>query len=107
MRCGPRSSTDNIALNHGANFYPLALAFRLTPVMAAGPDRGVGRPSSSRRGNESGTQTFAVIVLLIGAALFIVFITPAAKKYDRYMLPAEALLILIAAWGLGPNPIAC
>jgi hypothetical protein len=44
---------------------------------------------------------FSVIVLLIGAALFIGFITPAAKKYDRYMLPAEALLILVAAWGIG------
>ena len=42
-----------------------------------------------------------MIVLLIGAALFIAFITPVAKKYDRYMLPAEALLILVAAWGIG------
>ena len=42
--------------------------------------------------------------LLIGAVLFIVFITPVAKKYDRYMLPALPLLILVAAWGLGQIP---
>ena len=87
-------------LNHGTGFYPLALAFRLTPVVALGLIAaliGMARAAWKR----SGQQTFGVLVLLIGAALFIALITPAAKKYDRYMLPAEALLILVAAWGIG------
>ena len=86
-------------LNHGATFYPLALAFRLTPVLVIGLIVAliVIVVAAWKR---SGTPTFAVIVLLIGAALFIALISPAAKKYDRYMLPAEALLILVAAWGI-------
>ena len=87
-------------LNHGANFYPLALAFRLTPVLVFGLIAAViGIVIAAWK--RSDRQTFGVIVLLIGAALFIALITPAAKKYDRYMLPAEALLILVAAWGIG------
>jgi 4-amino-4-deoxy-L-arabinose transferase-like glycosyltransferase len=87
-------------LNHGANFYPLALAFRLTPVLVFGLMAALIAIVVAAW-KRSDRQTFAVIVLLLGAALFIALITPAAKKYDRYMLPAEALLILIAAWGIG------
>ncbi len=87
-------------LNHGANFYPLALAFRLTPVLAFGLIAAlIGIVVAAWK--RSDTRPFGVIVLLIGAALFIALITPVAKKYDRYMLPAEALLILVAAWGIG------
>ncbi len=88
------------ALNHGANFYPLALAFRLTPVLVFGLIAALIAIVVAAW-KRSDRQTFGVIVLLIGAALFIALITPAAKKYDRYMLPAEALLILVAAWGIG------
>jgi 4-amino-4-deoxy-L-arabinose transferase-like glycosyltransferase len=88
------------ALNHGANFYPLALAFRLTPVLVFGLLVALITIAVAAW-KRSDRQTFAVIMLLIGAALLIGFITPIAKKYDRYMLPAEALLILIAAWGIG------
>jgi 4-amino-4-deoxy-L-arabinose transferase-like glycosyltransferase len=88
------------ALNHGASFYPVALAFRLTPVLVFGLIAALMAivVAAWKRSDRS---TFAVLVLLIGAALFIAFITPVAKKYDRYMLPAEALLILVAAWGIG------
>jgi 4-amino-4-deoxy-L-arabinose transferase-like glycosyltransferase len=91
-------------LNHGAAFYPLALAFRLTPVLVFGVIVAlilIVGAALKRTWQHLERQTFAVIVLLIGAALFVAFITPAAKKYDRYMLPAEALLILVAAWGIG------
>jgi hypothetical protein len=44
-----------------------------------------------------GRQTLA-IVLLIGAALFIAFITPPRSMTAT---AAEALLILVAAWGIG------
>ncbi len=87
-------------LNHGANFYPIALLFRLTPILALGLVVALVMimVNAWKRSN---VQTFSVIALLIGVALFIALITPAAKKYDRYMLPAEALLILVAAWGIG------
>jgi 4-amino-4-deoxy-L-arabinose transferase-like glycosyltransferase len=88
------------ALNHGANFYPVALAFRLTPVLVFGLIVALIALVVAAW-KQSSTGAFAVILLLIGAALFVALITPAAKKYDRYMLPAEALLILVAAWGIG------
>ncbi len=88
------------ALNHGANFYLVALAFRLTPVLVFGLLVALITIVVAAW-RQAGTPIFAVFVLLIGAALFIALITPAAKKYDRYMLPAEALLILVAAWGIG------
>jgi len=87
-------------LNHGASFYPVALAFRLTPILVLGLIAALIAVIAAAW-KRSDRQTFSVIVLLIGAVLFLVFITPAAKKYDRYLLPAEALLILIAAWGIG------
>jgi 4-amino-4-deoxy-L-arabinose transferase-like glycosyltransferase len=101
-------------LNHGASFYPTALAFRLTPVVVVGliaaligamvlawrnrrraarDEQGIADPSPS--------TLVQIMLLLAFTVLFIVMLTPAAKKYDRYMLPAEAMLILIAAWGIG------
>lgn len=90
-------------LNHGADFYPTALVFRLTPIVLLGLIATlvivlVGVRSAWRRSN---LPKFSVIVVLLAVVLFIGFITPVAKKYDRYLLPAEALVILAAAWGIG------
>ena len=94
-------------LNHGASFYPTALAFRLTPVVMLALLATIvvwvvlawrRRGAASRRERDALT---ACLLLLVFAVLYILLITPAAKKYDRYMLPAEAMLILVAAWGLG------
>ncbi len=87
-------------LNHGASFYPTALMFRLTPIVMLGLIAVPVIMIASKR-NRSNLPMFSMIVVLLGAVLFILFITPVAKKYDRYMLPAAALLILAAAWGLG------
>ncbi len=87
-------------LNHGTSFYPLALAFRLTPILMLGLFAALIAIVVTAW-QQAERQTFSVLVLLIGAALFIAFITPVAKKFDRYMLPAEALLILVGAWGIG------
>lgn len=89
-------------LNHGANFYPTALIYRLTPVVMLGLIiaplamllENVRQKQAARR------DQFAVcLTLLAFAILFIIAITPVAKKYDRYLLPALAMLIPIAAWG--------
>ena len=119
-------------LNHGASFYPMALLFRLTPIVMLGlviavvaiargekqPQGGTSREAGGRRQPQGGAsreagsaeqgdpapcnlQLVPCLWLLVFAVLFIIFITPVAKKYDRYMLPAEAMLILAAAWGIG------
>jgi 4-amino-4-deoxy-L-arabinose transferase-like glycosyltransferase len=91
-------------LNHGPGFYPLALIYRLTPIVVIGLIGAVvgavaarRKPSTAKRS----TELLAGVLLLAFVVLFVVFITPVAKKYDRYMLPAAAMLILIAAWGWG------
>ena len=71
MRCGPPSSTANISLNHGANFYPLALAFRLTPVIVLGLIAALIAIVVAAWKQQRRRRLFAVIVLLIGTALFI------------------------------------
>ncbi len=89
-------------LNHGWNFYPTALAFRLTPVVVLGLIVAVGAGIvTAWRRKQKRDELIAGFLLLTFTVLFIVFITPVAKKYDRYMLPAEAMLIPMAAWGFG------
>jgi 4-amino-4-deoxy-L-arabinose transferase-like glycosyltransferase len=87
------------ALNHGAGFYPLALAYRVTPIVVIGLIAAAVGAAARRK--QPAADRLTGLGLLAFAVLFIVFITPAAKKFDRYMLPAEAMLILIAAWGIG------
>lgn len=97
-------------LNHGAEFYPTALIYRLTPVVMIGLvialiasvliTRGTLRVQEARNKQQAIMQHLAsCIVLLAFSILFMIFITPVAKKYDRYLLPALTMLIPIAAWG--------
>ena len=85
-------------LNHGPAFYPTALAYRLTPIVMIGLILTVVALIAQRKNRD---HRFPLAACLAYAILFIVFITPVAKKYDRYMLPAVSMLIIAAAWGLG------
>jgi 4-amino-4-deoxy-L-arabinose transferase-like glycosyltransferase len=90
-------------LNHGLGFYPTALLYRLSPIVLIGLACAVIALFIRARGKRQGTTHWHLASgfwLLAFSILFIVFITPVAKKYDRYMLPALPMLILIAAWGL-------
>jgi 4-amino-4-deoxy-L-arabinose transferase-like glycosyltransferase len=98
----PTFFDGQFALNHGASFYPLALAFRLTPVIVLGLLAAVGAALvAAWRQRQNRDELLAGLLLFSFTVLYLIFITPASKKYDRYMLPAEAMLIPIAAWGLG------
>jgi 4-amino-4-deoxy-L-arabinose transferase-like glycosyltransferase len=98
----PTFFDGQFSLNQGANFYPIALAFRLTPVIVLGLLAAVAAALvAAGRKKQNRAELFAGFLWLAFTVLYLIFITPVAKKYDRYMLPAEAMLILIAAWGLG------
>ena len=91
-------------LNHGLNFYPTALIYRLTPVVMAGLLSALMTAILAARTMRYAPRRHGLLLsltLLAFAVLFIVFITPVAKKYDRYLLPALVMLIPIAAWGYG------
>ncbi|MGH2593290.1 MAG: glycosyltransferase family 39 protein [Anaerolineae bacterium] len=84
-------------LNHGLGFYPLALGYRLSPVVILGLILAVlflmarTRPSGSHTPN---------LTFLLFTVTFIIFLSLAAKKFDRYLLPAIPPLIIITAWAI-------
>jgi 4-amino-4-deoxy-L-arabinose transferase-like glycosyltransferase len=78
-------------------FYPVALAFRLSPLVLAGLIAGV--VWVARSGNDAGRR-FGVGVLLAYSVLFGLFMSLGAKKFDRYLLPVFPALDIVAAVGL-------
>jgi 4-amino-4-deoxy-L-arabinose transferase-like glycosyltransferase len=80
----------------GPLFYPVALAFRLTPwvlvgLLAAGVVLLRGRAVPGRA---------ALLLLLAFVLLFTLMLSLAAKKFDRYLLPIFPVLNILAAVGL-------
>ena len=77
----------------GPWYYPVAVMFRLSPLALAGlvslgvllPPRNLRRPT---------------VLLLIFIAGFVLFLSLASKKLDRYMLPTFPALDLLAGVGL-------
>ncbi|HZY43263.1 MAG TPA: glycosyltransferase family 39 protein [Anaerolineae bacterium] len=93
-------------LNHGLTFYPTALLYRLSLIELLGLIIAIVfivREIRRRRSNFQlpASNLYSIVIFLVYAILFIVFITPVAKKYDRYMLPVFPMLIFVAAWGIG------
>jgi len=91
-------------LNHGLGFYPLALAYRLSPIVTIGLALTAVSLILRIRASHSHTpilnQRFAVLTLALFAFAFIAFLSPPAKKFDRYLLPTFPPLTLIAAWAI-------
>jgi hypothetical protein len=78
-------------------FYPVALAFRLSPLALVGLIAGVvwvARPEGGAK------QRFAAGTLLAYGVLFGIFMSLGAKKFDRYLLPVFPALDVVAAVGL-------
>jgi hypothetical protein len=81
----------------GPLFYPVALAFRLTPLACLGLlALLLGRPMRRLlRGR------WPAVFGLAGFGLaFLLFVTAAEKKFDRYVLPVAPVLQLLAGLGL-------
>jgi hypothetical protein len=78
-------------------FYPVALAFRLSPLALVGLVAGVVWIARSRG---EAKQRFGVGVLLAYSVLFGIFMSLGAKKFDRYLLPVFPALDVVAAVGL-------
>jgi hypothetical protein len=78
-------------------FYPVALAFRSSPLVLIG--LGLGLLWVTRKGTDS-RQRFLVGVLLGYSVLFGAFMSLGAKMFDRYLLPVFPPLEILAAMGL-------
>lgn len=78
----------------GPAFYPVALAFRLTPWAALGALAGLVAWLRRREGR-SPLSALGLFVLLYG-----MFMTLGQKKFDRYLLPVFPFVLTWAALGL-------
>ena len=95
----PTYFLGRVAFVHGPLFYPVVLLWRLSPVFW--PALIAGSVSMIRRARTGkGWSEFArpsAWLLAVWAVAFVLAITPAAKKFDRYVLPSVPALLILAA----------
>lgn len=84
----------------GPLFYPLALAFRLTPLACLGLAAGIVLAVRRRRQLWAAPREPIVLGLVICGSLFLLALEGAPKKFDRYLLPMVPLLLVAAGAGL-------
>jgi 4-amino-4-deoxy-L-arabinose transferase-like glycosyltransferase len=80
----------------GWGFYPLAILFRLSPLVLVGLAAALWWLV---RGKGHADRRFGLAALLLFCVLFGIFMSLGAKKFDRYLLPAFPLLDIVAAAG--------
>lgn len=87
----------------GPMFYPVAVAFRLTPLSLLGAVLSVAAvwQGLRSRGDAGGKDKARWLAAFWGfVILYTAFMTLGAKKFDRYLLPVFPFLDLLAAGGL-------
>ncbi|MFN8525048.1 MAG: glycosyltransferase family 39 protein [Chloroflexota bacterium] len=77
----------------GAWFYPVAVAMRLTPIVVVG----LACFAIARAPSRSRWQSMMLFDFMLG---FLLFVTLAGKKLDRYALPMFPSLDILAALGI-------
>lgn len=97
----PSTFLGQITFDPGPLFYPVALAFRLSPVVLCGLILAIFLITRAlwRRSERDPWLRLPTWIFIVWPILFITAVTQAAQKYDRYLLPAIPALILIAALG--------
>ena len=80
-------------------FYPITFLWRTTPVILIGLLAAAVAFLRKRTPLGRGRSRFAVVGLLLTAAILAIELNLAAKKFDRYLLPVYPLLDLVAATG--------
>jgi 4-amino-4-deoxy-L-arabinose transferase-like glycosyltransferase len=100
----PTFFLGKVAYDHGLLFYPIALAWRLGPVVSVGLV--LLLVLLIRRSRRRQLPLFVVLLLGIWIVLFVVAISLAAKKFDRYALPVIPAFTLLAAiaWAVWLRP---
>lgn len=89
----PTFFMGKVSLEHGVLFYPISIAFRLSPLVLLGLCLAL---YMIIRADES-LRSAPVLILLLWGFFFLAALTPAAKKFDRYALPVIPSCILVAA----------
>jgi hypothetical protein len=82
-----------------AIFYPLTFLWRTSPLILLGLLAAIVYTVRQKAKNFQG-QKFLLPILFLFLILFTLAMSLAAKKFDRYFLPAYITLLPLAAWGL-------
>ena len=88
----PTFFLGEMGFDHGPLFYPLALIFRLGPLVFLGLILAIILWLRRRQ-----RPSLSALIFILWPLLFLAAITIAAKKFDRYALPAIPALTIIAA----------
>lgn len=88
---------------HGPSFYPIALAFRLSPFVLCGAILSLWLIARQWRRHRQQRWTF--LLLAVWVILFLAAVTVAVKKFDRYALPVIPAFIFMAAYGWQALPL--
>ena len=91
----PTFFAGRTALQHGPEFYAVALPFRLSPIVL------VGLVLSMRLLFRQDSLRSELAWLWLFAIGYTVLLAASPKKYDRYLLPVFPMLTLAAALGIG------
>ncbi len=81
-------------------FYPLVILFRSDPFLLVGLLCWGFAGAALVRARQLARQEWAVLALGMFAVLFVLVVSLAGKKFDRYVLPAFPALCVVAAYGL-------
>ena len=81
------------------SFYPINYLWRTTPPVLIGLIFAGVAVIFQRRLSVSQGQRDAVLILILFAVFYMVFMTLGSKKFDRYLIPIFAPLALVAAFG--------
>jgi Dolichyl-phosphate-mannose-protein mannosyltransferase len=80
-------------------FYPVSLLWRLTPLVTIGLLLALLALLFPRRASLSPDYKKTILVLSLFTILFVVLITLSQKKADRYQIPVQPALCILAALG--------
>ncbi len=97
----PSYFLGQITHDPGPLFYPLTLAFRLSPMVLCGLILAIILIAHAlwRRPAHDPWRRLPTWIFILWPLLFVTAVTQAAQKYDRYALPAVPALIIVAALG--------
>ncbi|MDX1418110.1 MAG: hypothetical protein R3293_28165, partial [Candidatus Promineifilaceae bacterium] len=95
----PTFFLGQVAFDHGAAFYPIAVAWRIGPAVTIGLTALLVLALS--RENRKTLPLRTLFVFALWTVIFMGLITITTKKFDRYALPVIPALMVLAVIGLG------